>query len=71
MYYKIVMLSSKQHSHDKIHHCHWSKIFSNYIAQSNYSIIQTKFLTVLLKNNNEVKEYSRFIKTQKFKKREC
>ena len=53
------------------------KYFSNYVAQSNYWIIQTKFLTALFKNNIETKEYSKFVKTQKwfqwlkFKKKDC
>ena len=41
------------------------KCFSNYVAQSNYRIIQTKLLTTLFKNNIETKEYSKFVKTQK------
>ena len=53
------------------------KSFSNYFAQSNYWIIQTKLLTTIFKNNNETKEYSKFVKTQKwfpwfkFKKKAC
>ena len=35
----------------KIHHYNWSKIFSNYVAQSNYLVFQTKLLTALFKNN--------------------
>ena len=42
------------------------KYFSNYVAQSNYWIIQTKLLTALFKNNIETKEYSNFVKTQKW-----
>ena len=41
------------------------KYFSNYVAQSNYCIIQTKLLTALFKNNIETKEYNKFVKTQK------
>ena len=53
------------------------KYFSNYVAQSNYWIAQTKLLTALLKNGNETKECGKFVKTQKwflwlkFKKRDC
>ena len=38
------------------------KYFSNYVAQSNYWIIQTKLLAALFKNNIETKEYSKFVK---------
>ena len=34
------------------------KYFSNYVAQSNYLIIKTKFLIALFKNNIETKEYN-------------
>ena len=34
------------------------KYFSNYVAQSNYLIIKTKFLLALFKNNIETKEYN-------------
>ena len=53
------------------------KYFSNYVAQSNYWIIQTKRLTTLFKNNIETKEYSKFVKSRKwflwlkFKKEDC
>ena len=41
------------------------KYFSNYVAQSNYLIIQTKLLTTHFKNNIETKEYSKFVETYK------
>ena len=41
------------------------KYFSNYVAQSNYLIIQTKLLNYLFENNIETKEYSKFVETQK------
>ena len=41
------------------------KYFSNYVAQSNYLIIQTKLLTALFKNNIEAKDYSKFVETLK------
>ena len=53
------------------------KHFSNHVAQSNYWIFQTKLLTALFKNNIDTKEYSKFVKTQKwflwlkFKKKHC
>ena len=40
------------------------KYFSDYVAQSNYWIIQTKPLNAIFKNNNETKEYSKFVKTR-------
>ena len=39
------------------------KYFSSYVAQSNYLIVQTKFLTALFKTNIETKEYRKFIET--------
>ena len=42
------------------------KYFSNYVAQSNYWIIQAKLLNTLFKSNIETNEYSKFIKTQKW-----
>ena len=42
------------------------KYFSNYVAESDYWIIQTKPLTALFKNNIETKEYRKFDKTQKW-----
>ena len=53
------------------------KCFSNYVAQNNYWIIQTKLFAAFFKNNNETKEYSQYVKTQKwflwlkFKKKDC
>ena len=42
------------------------KIFSNYVAQSNYWITHTKLLTTLFKNNIEKKKCCKFFKTQKW-----
>ena len=42
------------------------KYFSNYVAQSNYWVIQTKLLTALFKNIIEIKKYNKFVKTQKW-----
>ena len=39
------------------------KYFSNYVAQSNYLIIQTKLLTALFKNKIETIEYRKFVET--------
>ena len=49
------------------------KYFSNYVAQSNYLIIQTKLLNSLFENNIETKEYSKFVETEmiSFKKKDC
>ena len=41
------------------------KYFSNYVAESNYGIIQTNFLTALFLKNIETKDCSKFVKTQK------
>ena len=40
--------------------------FSNYVAQSNYWIIEAKLLKTLFKNNSETKESSKFVKTYKW-----
>ena len=42
------------------------KYFPNYVAESDYWIIQTKLLTAFFKNNIERKEYRKFDKTQKW-----
>ena len=41
------------------------KYFSNYGAQSNYLIIQTKLLSTFFKSNIETKVYSKFVKSKK------
>ena len=41
------------------------KYCSNYVTESNNSNVQTKFLTVIFKNDYETIEHSKFVRTQK------
>ena len=51
--------------------------FFNYVAQSNYWIIEAKLLKTVFKNNSETKESRKFVKTYKWflliklKKKDC